>query len=89
MNSKYQIYFILRKAENRIMKSKADMKKKKKKLSNSLAAQWLELDAFTAAAWVQSLVGKLRSHKPWDRSEKKNNNRKQHLNTSSQCQIHF
>ena len=30
MNSKYQIYFILRKAENRIMKSKADIKKKKK-----------------------------------------------------------
>ena len=76
MNSKYQIYFILRKAENRIMKSKADIKKKKKKLSNSLAAQWLELDAFTAGAWVQSLVGKLRSHKPWDWAKKKTKKQK-------------
>ena len=37
-----------------------------KKLSSGsfLLIQWLGLQAFTAVAWVQSLVGKLRSHKP-------------------------
>ena len=30
---------------------------------NSLAVQWLGLSAFTAGAWVQSLVGELRHHK--------------------------
>ena len=37
-----------------------------KKLSSGsfLMVQWLGLQAFTAVAWVQSLVGKLRSHKP-------------------------
>ena len=31
---------------------------------NSLVVQWLGLSAFTAMAWVQSLVGELRSCKP-------------------------
>lgn len=31
---------------------------------NSLAAQWLEFNAFTARAEVRSLVTELRSHKP-------------------------
>ena len=31
---------------------------------NSLGVQWLELGAFTAVAWVQSLVRELRCHKP-------------------------
>ena len=31
---------------------------------NSLVVQWLELGAFTARAWDQSLVGELRSRKP-------------------------
>ena len=53
------------------MKSKADINLKKKKLSNTLAAQWLELDAFTAGAWVQSLVGKRRFHKPCGMAKKK------------------
>ena len=37
-----------------------------KKLSNGsfLLIQWLGFQAYTAMAWVQSLVGKLRSHKP-------------------------
>ena len=30
---------------------------------NSLAVKWLGLGIFTAVAWVQSLVGKLRSYK--------------------------
>ena len=30
---------------------------------NSLAVQWLGPGAFTAVAWVQSLVRELRSHK--------------------------
>ena len=31
---------------------------------NSLVAQWLALGAFTAVAWIQSLVRELRSCKP-------------------------
>ena len=38
---------------------------------NSLAAQWLGLSAFTAVAWVQSLVRELRSHKPRGVARKK------------------
>ena len=37
--------------------------KKKKTLGNSLVVQWLGRGAFTARAWVQSLVGGLRFHK--------------------------
>ena len=33
-------------------------------LGTSLVVQWLGLPVFTAVAWVQSLVGELRSHKP-------------------------
>ena len=33
-------------------------------LGNSLVVWWLGLGVFTAKAWVQSLVGELRSHKP-------------------------
>ena len=33
-------------------------------LGNSLVVQWLGLGAFTAMAWVQTLVGELRSHFP-------------------------
>ena len=33
-------------------------------LGNSLVVWWLGLGVFTAEAWVQSLVGELRSHKP-------------------------
>ena len=29
-------------------------------MGSSLVVQWLELGAFTAVAWVQSLVGELR-----------------------------
>ena len=32
-------------------------------MGNSLAVQWLGLCAFTARAWVQSLVRELRPHK--------------------------
>ena len=53
------------------MKSKADINLKKKKLSNTLAAQWLELDAFTAGAWVQSLVGKRGMEKKKKKNKKK------------------
>ena len=37
---------------------------KKTKTGNFLAVQWLGLSALTAGAQVQSLVGKLRLHKP-------------------------
>ena len=32
--------------------------------------QWLELSTFTAAAWVQSLVGELRFHELWSMAKK-------------------
>jgi len=34
-------------------------------LGDSLVAQWLGLGVFTAGAWIQSLVQKLGSHKPF------------------------
>ena len=37
---------------------------KKDKKGNSLTIQWLRHGTFTAMAWVQSLVRKLRSPKP-------------------------
>ena len=43
---------------------------------NSLAVQWLELGAFTAAARVQYLVGELRSHKPRSVAKKKKRRQK-------------
>ena len=39
------------------------MSLKNPRLGNSLAIQWLGLDALTAGAQVQSLVRELRSHK--------------------------
>ena len=44
---------------------------------NTLTVQWLGLRAFTAVAWVPSLVGKLRSHKPRGGAKKKS----QHLHS--------
>ena len=38
---------------------------------NSLPVQWLGLGTFTAGAWVQSLVGELRSQKQWCGQKKK------------------
>ena len=46
---------------------------KDKESGNSLVVQWSELSAFTARAWVQSLVGELRSHKLHGMEEKKKN----------------
>ena len=43
----------------------------KQHLENSLAVQGLGLGAPTAGAWVRSLVGELRSHKPRDAAKKK------------------
>ena len=43
---------------------------------NSLAVLWLRLSAFTARAWVQSLVGELRSHKPRGQKKKKKEKRR-------------
>ena len=46
-------------------------KKKNQCVGNSLAAQWLGRSAFTTGeTWVQSLVRKLRSHKPCGKKEK-------------------
>ena len=42
---------------------------------NSLVVQWLGLSAFTARAWVQSLVRELRSHKPSGATRKKQQNK--------------
>ena len=38
---------------------------------SSLVVQWLGLCAFTAVAWVQSLIGELRSHKLLSTAKKK------------------
>ena len=43
-------------------------------LGNSLAVQGLGLGIFTAMAWVQSLVGELRSHEPHGMEKKKKRN---------------
>ena len=40
-------------------------------MGTSLEIQWLGLDAFTSVAWVQSLVGELRSRKPHGMARKK------------------
>ena len=40
-------------------------------LGTSLEIQWLGLDASTSVAWVQSLVGELRSRKPPGMARKK------------------
>ena len=45
-------------------------------LGNSLAVQWLGLNAFTAGAWVQSLVGELRSPQATRGKKKKRKDRK-------------
>ena len=44
---------------------------KMKVIGNSLAVQWLGLNAFTATARVQSLVGELRSRNPRGTAEKR------------------
>ena len=36
------------------------------KWGNFLVVQWLGLTAFTAVAWIQFLVGELRSHRPYN-----------------------
>ena len=45
--------------------------KKNERGGNSLAVQWLGLGAFTSVAWVQSLVGEVRSCKPRGTAKKK------------------
>ena len=47
---------------------------------NSLAVQWLRIGTFTAVAWVQSLVGELRSCKLHNSA--KNNNKNLHILTA-------
>ena len=44
---------------------------KEKKFGNSLVVQWLGLGGFTPGAWLWSLVGELRYHKPHDAAKKK------------------
>ena len=48
---------------------------------NSLAVQWLGLGAFTAGAWVQSLVKELRSCKSCDVAKKKKEKTQMNLST--------
>ena len=58
---------------------------KDKESGNSLVVQWSELSAFTARAWVQSLVGELRSHKLHGMAGKKKRIiTLQYISTSSQ-----
>ena len=45
-------------------------------IGNSQVVQWLGLDAFTAVAWVQSLVEELRSYKLYDMVKKKKKKKK-------------
>ena len=44
-------------------------------LGNSLVVQWLGPCPFIGVTWVQSLVGKLRTHKPCSLAKKKRRNR--------------
>ena len=53
------------------------MQTKEKSLGNSLAVQWLGLSTFTAAAWVQSLVGEVRSRKLFSEAKKKKKKKKE------------
>ena len=48
---------------------------------SSLVALWLGFQAFTAMAWVQSLVGELRSRKPLGQKKKKSDNKMHHQST--------
>ena len=41
-------------------------------IGTSLAVQWLELCTHTAGAWVRSLVGELKPHKPRGKAKNKN-----------------
>ena len=47
------------------------LKLKNPGFGNSLTVQWLGFGAFTAVAWVQSLVGELRYCKPQGMAKKK------------------
>ena len=49
---------------------------------NSLAVQWLRIGTFIAVAWVQSLVGELRSHKLHNSAKNNNNNKNLHILTA-------
>ena len=51
-------------------------------LGSSLVVQWLGLGAHIAGAWVRSLVGELRSHKPWGAAKKQTNKQKKTKNKS-------
>ena len=59
---------------------KAHLEEKKiilrNRVGNSLMAQWLEFSVLTARAWVQSLVGELRSYKLSSKVKKKKKERK-------------
>ena len=60
---------------------KAHLEEKKiilrNRVGNSLMAQWLEFSVLTARAWVQSLVGELRSHKLSSKVKKKKKRKKE------------
>ena len=56
-----------------------------KSTGNSLTVQWLGLGAFTAVAWVQSLVGELRSRKPHSATKKTKTINKQTKTPKQQC----
>ena len=60
---------------------KAHLEEKKiilrNRVGNSLMAQWLEFSVLTARAWVQSLVGELRSHKQSSKVKKKKKRKKE------------
>ena len=45
-------------------------------LGNSLVVQWLGPCPFTGVTWVQSLVGKLRTHKPCSLAKKEKKKRR-------------
>ena len=52
---------------------------------SSLVVQWLELGAFIAVAWVQSLVWELRSCKPLGMAKKMGEKNKQKNRIASTC----
>ena len=53
-------------------------------LSNSLVVQWLGLGAFTAGAWVQSLIGELTFYKPHGMAKKRKKKEKRKTCTTSE-----
>ena len=56
-------------------------------LGNSLVVQWLGSCPFTGVTWVQSLVGKLRTHTPCSLAKKKKEEEEINLANSQKSRL--